>query len=85
VLLQIARLKDVEQMRALIERIRREGLRRDDVRKEKRTTQKRPRPFVYRYRSEEFRLEVRFKRAEVSPHELAACLRRVAEEIELAS
>jgi len=85
VLLQIARLKDVEQMRALIERIRREGLRRDDVRREKQTRQKRPRPFVYRYRAAEFRVEVRFKKAEVSPQELAACLRRVAEEIELTS
>jgi len=82
VLLQIARLKDVDQMRALIERIRREGLRRDDVRREKKATQRRPRPFVYRYRTTEFRLEMRFKKADVSREELIQCLRRVAEEIE---
>jgi len=67
-------------MRALIERIRREGLRRDDVRRQKKA--RRPRPFVYRYRTAEFRLEVRFKKADVSREELLDCLRRVAEAIE---
>ncbi len=82
VLLQIARLRDVSQMRALIERISREGLRRDEVRQVKRAARARPKPFLYRYRTAEFRLEIRFKKAEVTRAELAACLRQVAEAIE---
>src|SRR6059058_5832969 len=74
-LLQIVRQPDDESMRAMAEQIAEQGLTRDGARKARRayidptgTSE----PFVYRYEAagKEFRVEVKFKRANVSAEEL---------------
>lgn len=81
-LLQIVKEKDVEAMRAMVARIQREGLRRDDVRRERKPIQRKPKNFVYRYRSQDFSLEMKFRKAEVDLQQVARCLRFVADAIE---
>jgi ParB family chromosome partitioning protein len=82
ILLQIVRQKDPEIMRAMIERISRQGLKRDEIRRERKTLRKKAGPFVYRYRTQEFALELKFKKSEVTKEYLATCLRLVAELVE---
>lgn len=94
-LLEIVRQPDEESMRRLTEEVSARGLTRDDarrVRREQRVGAKagqgaRPtgqRPYTYRYVApgKEFRLELRFRRSSVERAELAAALRRAAEQIE---
>lgn len=67
-LLQVVRQPDIESMKELIQKIQRQGLTRDQVRKAAKTTQKgRPKPFNYRFQptGKEFTLEVKFRRTQV--------------------
>lgn len=81
-LLQIVREKDLDAMRAMVRRIQQQGLRRDDVRRQRKPSQRKPKPFVYRYRSQDFSLEMRFRKSDVDSHQIARCLRFVADAVE---
>jgi len=88
-LLQIVRQPDDEGMRRLAKQIASRGLTRDDAR-EVRRQEMGPRiapdakPFTFKYVSpgKEFSLEVRFRRANVDPEDVAAALISAAESIE---
>ena len=88
-LLQIVRQPDDDGMRRLAKEIASRGLTRDDAR-EVRRQEMGPRiapdakPFTFKYVSpgKEFSLEVRFRRANVAPEDVAAALISAAESIE---
>lgn len=87
-LLQIARQPDPDLMRAFVDRVVRNGMTRDDARRERTTSQKatqkeRPQPFTWRYAApgQEFRFELKFKRSEVSDDELIDVLKGVLEKL----
>jgi ParB family chromosome partitioning protein len=89
VLLQILRQPDDEAMRRLASQIAAQGLTRDDAREVRRQEMgpriaPEARPYTFRYASpeKEFSLEVKFRRTNVSPHEVADALRKVAESVE---
>ena len=89
VLLQILRQPDDEAMRRLASQIASQGLTRDDAR-EVRRQEMGPRiapeakPYTFRYASpaKEFSLEVKFRRPNVSPHEVAEALRKAAHSLD---
>lgn len=66
-LLQVVRQPDIESMKELIQRIQKQGLTRDQVRKVAKTQKGRPKPFNYRFQptGKEFTLEVKFRRTQV--------------------
>jgi ParB family chromosome partitioning protein len=88
-LLQILRQPDDESMRRLANQIASQGLTRDGAR-EVRRQEIGPRiapeakPYTYRYAApeKEFSLEVKFRRTNVSPAELAAALRKAAASVD---
>ena len=88
-LLQIVRQPDEEGMRRLAMEITSRGLTREDAR-EVRRQEMGPRitpevkPYVFKYASpkKDFNVEVRFKRSEVTTHDVAQALRSVAKEID---
>jgi ParB family chromosome partitioning protein len=80
ILLHIVRQPDAESMRALTERISKQGLTREQVRKATRPQRAgRPRPYVYKYQSpaKDFSLEVRFRRSQVEIDEIKEALNAV--------
>ena len=89
VLLQILRQPDDEAMRRLASQIASQGLTRDDAR-EVRRQEMGPRiapdtkPYTFRYASpeKEFSLEVKFRRTNVSPREVAEALRKAAHSLD---
>jgi ParB family chromosome partitioning protein len=89
VLLQILRQPDDEAMRRLASQIASQGLTRDDAR-EVRRQEMGPRiapdtkPYTFRYASpeKEFSLEVKFRRTNVSPGEVAEALRKAAHSLD---
>jgi ParB family chromosome partitioning protein len=91
-LLQIVRQPDDDGMRRLAKQIASRGLTRDDAR-EVRRQEMGPRiapdakPFTFKYVSpgKEFSLEVRFRRGNVDPEDVAAALISAAESIEIDS
>ena len=82
-LLQIARQPDLESMRAFVDKIVRSGMTRDDARRERTQRQARPQPFTWRYAApgQEFRVELKFRRAEVSDDELIDVLQGVIDQV----
>jgi ParB family chromosome partitioning protein len=84
-LLQIVRQDSVEKMIALVEKISREGLNRDQARKATKRPQKgRPKNFVFKYGTSgsPFRLKVSFRKSKVEKHEIISTLRRIIKELE---
>jgi len=83
-LLQIVRLKDPALMREFVERVRRQGMTRDEARAARKPESSRPRPFEFRFQpvSKEFSISMRFRRSEVSDDELAGALRSALAEVE---
>jgi ParB family chromosome partitioning protein len=84
-LLQVVRQNSPKEMLALIERISRQGLSRDEARKVVRTpTRGRPTNFVFRYgpKGSPFRLQLTFRKARVEKHEVIRVLRRILTELE---
>jgi ParB family chromosome partitioning protein len=85
VLLQLVRQPDDDSMRRLAKQIVSRGLTRDDAR-EVRRQEAGPRitpelkPYTYKYTSpkKDFSVEIRFRRAEVEPEEIAEALRAAA-------
>ena len=89
-LLQIVRQPDDESMRTMAEQIASEGLTRDGARKARRAfvdPTGASEPYVYRYEApgREFRVEVRFKKANISAEELFDALNAAAQNIDEAS
>lgn len=89
-LLQIVRQPDDDSMRAMAEQIAAEGLTRDGARKARRAfidPTGASEPFVYRYEApgREFRVEVKFKKANISAEELFEALNAAAQGIDEAT
>jgi ParB family chromosome partitioning protein len=89
-LLQIVRQPDDESMRAMAEQIAAEGLTRDGARKARRAfvdPTGASEPFIYRYEApgREFRVEVKFKKANISAEELFYALNAAAQNIDEAT
>ena len=89
-LLQIVRQPDDDSMRAMAEQISAEGLTRDGARKARRAyvdPTGASEPFVYRYEApgREFRVEVKFKKANISAEELFEALNAAAQNIDEAT
>ncbi|MFM8392436.1 MAG: ParB/RepB/Spo0J family partition protein [Acidobacteriota bacterium] len=82
-LLQIARQPDLETMRVFVEKIVRSGMTRDDARRERTQRQARPQPFTWRYAApgQEFRVELKFRRTEVSDDELIDVLQGIIDQV----
>jgi ParB family chromosome partitioning protein len=83
-LLQIVRLKDAALMLEFVERVRRQGMTRDEARAARKPESSRPRPFEFRFQptSKEFSISMRFRRSAVSDDELAGALRSALAEVE---
>lgn len=84
-LLQIVRQETPEKMIALIERISQEGLRRDDVRRERSKTKRgRPKNYVFKYvpQGSPFRLQLTFRKGEVDKKEVIRTLKRILSDLE---
>ena len=89
-LLQIVRQPDDESMRAMAEQIGSEGLTRDGARKARRAfvdPTGASEPYIYRYEApgREFKVEVKFKKANISAEELFDALNAAAQNIDEAS
>jgi ParB family chromosome partitioning protein len=89
-LLQIVRQPDDESMRTMAEQIASEGLTRDGARKARRAyvdPTGASEPYVYRYEApgREFRVEVKFKKSNISAEELFDALNAAAQNIDEAS
>lgn len=90
ILLQIVRQPDDESMKTMAEQIAEQGLTRDGARKARRAyvdPTGASEPYVFRYEppGREFRLEVKFKKANVSPEELFEALNAAAQNIDEAT
>src|ERR1043166_9365043 len=86
-LLQIVRQPDDESMRTMAEQIGTEGLTRDGARKARKAyidPTGASEPYVYRYEApgREFKVEVKFKKANISPEELFEALNAAAQNID---
>ena len=86
-LLQIVRQPDDESMRTMAEQIASEGLTRDGARRARKAfidPTGASEPFVYRYESpgREFKVEVRFKKSNISAEELFEALNAAAQNID---
>jgi ParB family chromosome partitioning protein len=89
-LLQIVRQPDDDSMRTMAEQIGSEGLTRDGARKARRAfvdPTGASEPYVYRYEApgREFKVEVKFKKANISAEELFDALNAAAQNIDEAS
>ena len=87
ILLQIVRQPDDESMRTMAEQIAEQGLTRDGARKARRAyvdPTGASEPYIYRYEppGREFRLEVKFKRSNISAEELFEALNAAAQNID---
>jgi ParB family chromosome partitioning protein len=81
-LLQIVRQPNVEEMKNLATRIGHENLSRNDVRKEKQlTSSKKPEPFLYRFKGNNFKLMIRFNKSKVSHDEVVQALEATLEKL----
>ena len=81
-LLQIVRQPNVEEMKNLAMRIGRENLSRSDVRKEKQLiSSKKAEPFLYKFKSNNFKLMIRFNKSKVSHDEVVQALETTLEKL----
>jgi hypothetical protein len=71
-------------MLEFVERVRRQGMTRDEARAARKPESSRPRPFEFRFQpvSKEFSISMRFRRSAVSDEELAGALRSALDEVE---
>ena len=84
-LLQVVRQESPEKMLALVERVSREGLNRDQARRAARAPAPgRPTNFTFKYgpKGSPFRLQLTFRRPRVEKHEIIRALRRILNELE---
>ena len=73
-LLQVVREPDEQAMKTLVSRIREGNLTRGDVREEKSSAKKRPRPFVYHFNGKNFSLSIRFNKSHVTSEEVKVAI-----------
>ncbi len=90
ILLQIVRQPDDESMRTMAEQIAEQGLTRDGARKARRAfvdPTGASEPYIYRYEppGREFKLEVKFKKSNISAEELFEALNAAAQNIDEAT
>lgn len=84
-LLQIVRQESPEKMVALVEKISRDSLSRDETRRVTRHPKKgRPKNFVFKYGAQDspFRLQLSFRKSKVEKQEVIKALRRILAELE---
>lgn len=84
-LLHVVRQESPAKMVALVERISRDGLRRDEARTLVRKPQiGRPKAFVFKFapKGSPFRCQIRFRKGAVERHEIIDALRRILAELE---
>ena len=84
-LLQVVRQDTPEKMLALVERISKEGLSRDQTRRAVRAPARgRPENFTFKYgpKGSPFRLQLMFRKPKVEKHEVIRVLRRILGELE---
>lgn len=81
-LLQVVREPDEEAMKNLVNRIRDGNLTRGDVREEKSSGKKRPRPFVYHFNGKNFSLSIRFNKAHVTSEEVKGAIEAALDNLE---
>ncbi|MGH9463253.1 MAG: ParB/RepB/Spo0J family partition protein [Vicinamibacteria bacterium] len=84
-LLQVVRQETPEKMLALVERISKEGLSRDEARRAVRAPSRgRPENFTFKYgpKGSPFRLHLTFRKPRVEKHEVIRVLRRILSELE---
>ncbi len=85
-LLQIARQETVAQMDALIDRIEKEGMNREEARRYNRPqgeSRRRPRNYTFRYKPEDesYQFRLTFKKPEVEPDELIGVLQGILQQL----
>ncbi len=85
-LLQIARQETVAQMDALIDRIEKEGMNREEARRYNRPqgeSRRRPRNYTFRYKPEDesYQFRLTFKKPEVEPDELIGVLQGILKQL----
>jgi ParB family chromosome partitioning protein len=84
-LLQVVRQETPEKMLALVERISKEGLSRDETRRAaKAPSRGRPQNFIFKYgpKGSPFRMQLTFRKPKVEKHEVIRVLRRILAELE---
>jgi len=81
-LLNVARQKTVEKQLEMINQIAK-GASREDVRKQTRRKASRPTPYIFKFRDpgKTFRLDLKFRRSDVSRDELISCLEQILREV----
>jgi ParB family chromosome partitioning protein len=87
-LLQVVRQESPEKMIALIERISKEGLRRDEARRAAKPSGRgRPKGYVFKYapKGGPFRVQMKFRSSSVETKEIIAALRKLISELEASS
>ncbi len=84
-LLNVARQKTIPKQLAMIQQIAK-GASREEVRKKGKTKSGRPSPFVFKFSDPDkrFKLDLKFRKSDVSKSELIHCLEKILEEIRLA-
>ncbi len=85
-LLQIARQETVAEMDALIDRIEKEGMNREEARRYNRPqgeSRRRPRNYTFRYKPEDesYQFRLTFKKPEVDPDELIGVLQGILQQL----
>jgi len=81
-LLNVARQKTVEKQLEMIDQISK-GASREDVRRQGRKISKRPVPYVFKFKDPDksFRLDLKFRKSDVSKDELISCLEQIIREV----
>jgi ParB family chromosome partitioning protein len=81
-LLNVAREKSIKAQTALIERIAK-GANREDVRRNKPKTGQRATPYIFKFKAPDktFRMDLKFRRSQVSDQELISCLEQIIADI----
>jgi ParB family chromosome partitioning protein len=86
ILIEIARIQDIGEMRAFVEEIISKGMSRSDIRNRKRQEseyEKRSKPFIFKYNPENksFRLNLTFKKTQVDKSEIIQALMKIIDDL----
>ncbi len=86
ILLEVLKADDEEEMIRLLEEVERQGLNRDDLRRQKRGQKKgspRRKPFVFKFRppDKSFSLSMKFRQSQVSKNELIRTLEAILQDL----
>lgn len=86
ILIEIARVQDIDEMRAFVEEIISKGMSRSEIRNRKRKEseyEKRSKPFIFKYNPENksFRLNLTFKKTQVDKSEIIQALMKIIDDL----